>query len=207
MNEYGKRVAKKTSEYMDNPDSIDKEVSDIQGAIEGVEVRGALAAGVKKSFDKSKDAEERSVEQTDRVDKLIRENPQPSEVVDARGNHQLLGDRLNSVDSQLAQTNQQVSNLENTKAGKNEVNQLASNKADIIYVDNKIESLDGLQLKGAFNTLAELRSAYPEGSPGLYMVYANNHWYFWGGDDWEKGNELVMPDFNEYMYEDGEVLV
>lgn len=56
MNEYGKRVAKKMEDYMGDPNSVDKEINDIQNAIEGVEVRGALAAGVKKSFTKSKEA-------------------------------------------------------------------------------------------------------------------------------------------------------
>src|SRR5690625_1010888 len=54
MSEYGKQVKKQMETYMNNPDSIDEEISDIQNATHGVEVRGALAAGVKKSFDKSK---------------------------------------------------------------------------------------------------------------------------------------------------------
>ena len=56
MNEYGKQVKKTMDTYMNNPDSIDKEISDIQNATHGVEVRGALAAGVKKSFTKSEEA-------------------------------------------------------------------------------------------------------------------------------------------------------
>lgn len=110
MSEYGKRVAKKMEDYMGDPNSVGKEINDIQNAIEGVEVRGALAAGVAKSFNKSKWAEEKAIEQTERVDTLIKENPQPSEVVDARGNYPILRDRLNSVDSQLAQTALEIGN-------------------------------------------------------------------------------------------------
>lgn len=130
MTEYGKRVAKKMEDYMGNPDSASKEINDIQHADEGVKVRGALAAGVAKSFNKSKDAEHRSIEQTDRVDRLIRENPQPSEVVDARGNHNLLGERLNATDAQLAD-----------KANKGEVNSLATGKADKSYVENEFRKI------------------------------------------------------------------
>lgn len=108
MNEYGKRVGKKMEEYMGNPDSIDQEVHDLKEATEGVQVRGALAASVSKSFTKSKWAEEKAIEQTERVDTLIKENPQPSEVVDARGNFPILRDRLNSVDSQLAQVDNKL---------------------------------------------------------------------------------------------------
>uniref|UniRef100_UPI002409BF53 hypothetical protein n=1 Tax=Gracilibacillus dipsosauri TaxID=178340 RepID=UPI002409BF53 len=73
MSEYGKQVKKNMDTYMNNPDSIDKEVSDIQNATHGVEVRGALAAGVKKSFDKSKDAEGRSIEAYDITQNLLDE--------------------------------------------------------------------------------------------------------------------------------------
>ncbi|MED3623267.1 glycerophosphodiester phosphodiesterase family protein [Neobacillus thermocopriae] len=41
--------------------------------------------------------------QKKRVDDLIRWTPQPSEVVDARGEHAVLRDRLDSVDAQLAE--------------------------------------------------------------------------------------------------------
>ena len=53
MNEYGKQVEKQMESYMNNLDSIDEEIHDIQNATKGVEVRGALAAGVRKSFDKA----------------------------------------------------------------------------------------------------------------------------------------------------------
>jgi len=59
----------------------------------------------------AEEAKERSIEQTNRVDTLIRESPQPSEVVDARGNHPILRDRLNSTDQLLADTDVQISDL------------------------------------------------------------------------------------------------
>ncbi len=71
MNEYGKRVAKKMENFMDEPNSVDREINDIQNAIEGYEVRGALAAGVKKSFDKSKVAQEKSEEATEITQNLL----------------------------------------------------------------------------------------------------------------------------------------
>lgn len=128
MNEYGKRVAKKMEDYMGDPNSVSKEINDIQNAIEGVEVRGALAAGVAKSFNKSKWAEEKAIEQTERVDTLIKENPQPSEVVDARGNFPILRDRLDSVDSQLEQAFDEINDLDQQKADITYVNEELSHK-------------------------------------------------------------------------------
>lgn len=182
MSEYGKRVAKKMSEYMGNPDSIDKEVSDIQGAIEGVEVRGALAAGVKKSFDKSKDAEQRSIEQTDRVDTLIQENPQPSEVVDARLGYPTLRDKLNSVDSQLADIDQQ--------------------KADKSYVNDLFENLGQLEVKGSYDSVGDLTNAYPSGSTGLFEV--DGGLYAWNGSEWAKVFDLEVMPWADFLTEQDE---
>lgn len=74
MNEYGKRVAQKMENFMGDPDSIDFEINDIQNAIEGIEVRGALAAGVKKAFDKSKKAEIDSAEAREITQDLLNES-------------------------------------------------------------------------------------------------------------------------------------
>ncbi len=71
MNEYGREVAKKMESYMGNTDSVAEEISDIQNAQKGVEVRGALAAGVKKAFDKSKTAQIKSEEATEITQNLL----------------------------------------------------------------------------------------------------------------------------------------
>lgn len=73
MSEYGKKVAKKTSDYIGNIDSVDEEVRDIQHAVEGVNVRGALAAGVRKSFDISKGAEGKADEAHDVMESIMDE--------------------------------------------------------------------------------------------------------------------------------------
>ena len=110
MSEYGKQVKNQMDTYMNNPDSIDKEISDIQNATHGVEVRGALAAGVKKSFNKSVKAETTSnsaQEQVgniqNQVDQLVIEGDSSVEAaqarVDAEGNiYDTLKDRLDFSD-------------------------------------------------------------------------------------------------------------
>ena len=91
MNEYGEQVKNQMNSYMNNPDSIDEEVSDIQNATHGVEVRGALAAGIKKSFDKSVEAEttsDNAQEQVgniqNQVDQLVIEGDSSVEAAQAR---------------------------------------------------------------------------------------------------------------------------
>ncbi len=74
MNEYGRRVAKKMENFMDEPDSVDREIIDIQNAIEGYEVRGALASGVKKSFNKSNSASTEANEAIEVTNQLLDES-------------------------------------------------------------------------------------------------------------------------------------
>ena len=59
------------------------------------------------------------VDQKKRVDTLIQESPQPSEVVDARGGLPVLGDRLDKVDSDLTQKAPQDNVIDLEKKGRN----------------------------------------------------------------------------------------
>ncbi len=129
MSEYGKEVAKKMSDYMGNIDSVDKEVHDIQHATKGVEVRGALAAGVSKAHKVSKQSEsisddtkrrQDSVEQQfdDLQQNYTEDSPSDAEIVAARtntetgDNHTTVGRRMDAeykqVTAQLADTKQQI---------------------------------------------------------------------------------------------------
>src|SRR5690625_2209592 len=156
MNEYGKKVAKKTEDYMSNPDSVSEEINDIQNALHGVDVRGALAAGVKESFSKSESAEGISKNTEQRQDAVEQQfddvlagysEDRPisnEETIAARtnretgANHQTLGQRLDAenkkVTAQLADEVEQrknaINNLNYNKANKTEVNELANEKAD-----------------------------------------------------------------------------
>src|SRR5690625_2284493 len=110
MNEYGKRVTKKMENFMDEPDSVDREINDIQNAIEGIEVRGALAAGVKKSFDKSKTAEGKSNEAYDITQNLLDESFDTSAI--NQNFEQRLDEEINNLQPNWTQfkdqTNQQL---------------------------------------------------------------------------------------------------
>lgn len=44
---------------------------------------------------------------------------------------------------------------------------------------------------GVYDTLAELRAAYPIGASGVYVVTADNDWYYWNGSAWSRGGDYV----------------
>jgi lysophospholipase L1-like esterase len=90
------------------------------------------------------EADRKVLEQKQRVDRLIQDAPQPSEVVDARGEHAVLGDRLNEFTAQLAQTEQEITDLQTNKADKStaatksELTNAVTPKADKTYVDTEL---------------------------------------------------------------------
>lgn len=119
MNEYGKEVKKHMDTYMSNKNSVDKEVSDIQNASHGVEVRGALAAGVTKSFEKSEKAEIKSNEAIDITQNLLDESFDSSLI--NKNFEQRLDDEIQNlqpewtgfkddVTTQLAETTNEIGN-------------------------------------------------------------------------------------------------
>ena len=47
--------------------------------------------------------------------------------------------------------------------------------------------------KGVYDTLADLESAYPTGTTGIYLVLADGHWYYWDStnEEWTDGGEYL----------------
>lgn len=86
------------------PTLIKQMAHKIRTEIYGKDVRESIAKSMEVTGETAEEARKRSLEQLDRVDTLIGENPQPSEVVDARGGFSILRDRLNSVDSRIEAT-------------------------------------------------------------------------------------------------------
>lgn len=158
MSEYGKEVEQQTKTYMDDSDSVDKEVRDIQNAIHGREVRGALAAGVKKSFSKSKEAKEKSEEAIEVTQDILDESFDSAAL---EGNFkERLDDEIQNlqpewtkfkedtdenfgkVESQLAQETQQRQNQINTL--ENDMRDSLAHKADEIDLKTERGRIDNL---------------------------------------------------------------
>ena len=45
--------------------------------------------------------------------------------------------------------------------------------------------------KGVYSTIADLQTAYPTGTDGIYVVSANGHWYYWNGSAWTDGGAYL----------------
>lgn len=60
-------------------------------------------------------------------------------------------------------------------------------KADISFVESAMRTVADASPKEVFQTLAELRVAYPSGKAGIYLVAADGKWYYWRGASWTAG--------------------
>ena len=83
--------------------SITNKLNQIKNAIYGKEVRGAIHDAIKECYD----------------DASVNHDNANMEVKMARGTHNTLNDRLDNVDEIQAQTNAQLSQLDNRKLDKN----------------------------------------------------------------------------------------
>jgi hypothetical protein len=90
--------------------------------------------------DNFKYIEGKTDEQKARVDRLIIENPQPSEVVDARGSYLILGDRLNATDEHLSSVEMEVGN----KASSQDIGDISTletiDKTSLVNATNEVKS-------------------------------------------------------------------
>ncbi|WP_059049068.1 SGNH/GDSL hydrolase family protein [Paenibacillus senegalimassiliensis] len=138
-----------------------------------------------------------------------------TELVDARAEYPVLGDRLNASDAQLADVTNRLTdkadqatvqasltNLQNTKADKTSLdstNITVAAKADKSYVDTKVATIVSGSPKGTYLTLAALQAAYPTGTTGIYCVTADGNWYYWSGSAWTAGGvyqSMGLPAIN-----------
>lgn len=115
-----------------------------------------------------------------------------TEIVLARADKATLGDRLDGVDEQLADTERQVIEMNNIKADKAELNitnTIVSQKADSDYVDAVTQSLASGSPKGTYATVSALQSAHPAGNNNTYVVSADGKWYYWNSTTWIAGGQ------------------
>lgn len=71
-----------------------------------------------------------------------------------------------------------------------------------------IERIGNASPKGAYGTVAELNTAFPTGATGIYVVSADNKWYYWNGTAWtaggiyqaiKLGNKTVTPEATTFI--------
>ena len=92
--------------------------------------------------------------------------------------------------------NVKINNLYNNKADQsnldvtnNEVKNLKQEKVDKSYFDQIIKNIGSGSPKGVFDTLDQLKTAYPNGDNNTYVVKDTGKWYYWNGSNWTEGGD------------------
>lgn len=70
-----------------------------------------------------------------------------------------------------------------------QVKEIETRKADQSFVDAQFTTIVSGAPKGTFATLSALKTAYPSGTGGIFLVLEDGHWYYWNSDslDWLDG--------------------
>ena len=95
---------------------------------------------------------------------------------------------LNQIFTEWAKTPKTIEILKNRVFNNlmKEIKFLDSTKADKTFVDSQFASIVSGTPKGTFATLAELQTAYPSGTEGVFLVFENGHWYYYASG-WKDG--------------------
>ena len=107
-----------------------------------------------------------------------------AEVVAARGDYGTLGMREDAQDNSLV--------LSDDKA------QSAIDVANEAM--SRAQSVANGSPAGVFDTAADLQAKYPSGDKHIYVVKANDNWYYWDGSTWKAGGQYLaglVEDFTK----------
>lgn len=196
--------------------NIQKKANDIRTKTYGKEVRESLASGLEEM---SKDVEETKDRQTNveqQFQAVIDETTgkdviSAPEIIAARVSatgeqssnlKERLDKEYDKVTSQLAHTTNELA----TKAPQYELDAAVSqinNRPTYNEVETLISRLGNMSPRGGFPTLIALQAAYPTGAEGIYLVTADNHWYYWNGSAWVDGGLYQATPWAEFMTTDG----
>lgn len=51
---------------------------------------------------------------------------------------------------------------------------------------------------GVFDTVADLQAKYPSGENHIYVVKADNNWYYWDGSSWKSGGQYLAGSVEDF---------
>lgn len=91
-------------------------------------------------------------------------------------------------------------------ATKQELQQGLAAKADQAFVDAQFASIVSGAPRGVYNTVTELKQAYPNGTEGVFLVLEDGYVYYWNAveSNWLSAGEYRQQPLGEYMFDQDE---
>lgn len=84
-----------------------------------------------------------------------------------------------------AEVDSKVADLDSVKADKAFVDAQLAQKA----TKEELKNIGNASPKGTYATLSALKTAYPNGTTGIYVVTGDGKWYYWSGSAWTAGGQ------------------
>lgn len=104
---------------------------------------------------------------------------------------------LTILEDRIDQANQEIDKvLSGANEFRTDIDTLKINKADKIdvnqalnQVNDRISNFPKGNPSGVYTTLADLKTAFPNGNSNIYVVSADGNWYYWSGSAWSSGGK------------------
>lgn len=104
---------------------------------------------------------------------------------------------LTILEDRIDQANQEIDKvLSGANGFRTDLDTLKINKADKIdvnqalnQVNDRISNFPKGNPSGVYTTLADLKTAFPNGNSNIYVVSADGNWYYWSGSAWSSGGK------------------
>ncbi|HFQ3842659.1 TPA: hypothetical protein ACGVND_002913, partial [Enterococcus faecium] len=104
---------------------------------------------------------------------------------------------IDKTNDRIDQANQKIDEvLSGANEFRTDIDTLKINKADKIdvnqalnQVNDRISNFPKGNPSGVYTTLADLKTAFPNGNSNIYVVSADGNWYYWSGSAWSSGGK------------------
>ena len=165
--------------------NIQQELNNIKTSLYGRDIRKSIHDGIEKMNDETENiSSAQSQLETTFEQLIINAGNSNAEVVAARTSannttYPQLKNRLDSYDAQFKE--------------------IETRKADQSFVDAQFATIVSGAPKGTFQTLSLLKTTYPSGTGGIFLVLEDGHWYYWNSDslDWLDGGVYQSTELSE----------
>ncbi|UQQ90459.1 BppU family phage baseplate upper protein [Enterococcus faecium] len=104
---------------------------------------------------------------------------------------------LTILEDRIDQANQKIDEvLSGANEFRTDIDTLKINKADKIdvnqalnQVNDRISNFPKGNPSGVYTTLADLKTAFPNGNSNIYVISEDGNWYYWSGSVWSSGGK------------------
>ena len=169
--------------FIDLADNLNKQIKDMLGDVPLQDLNEVTQARIDVNGKQYHTLKSRlDVDQEVANTALQEEKDTKAEVNEARGEFSNLMSRENNQDDNIDIASKKSDNA-------NDIANVAITRANAAVSGGP---------NGTFETISDLEAQFPKGDKHIYVVKADNNWYFWDGKKWQPGGEFVDRETEDF---------